>query len=151
MSHNEMLIQLLVGTVIIGVTVYIHAVALNFLDLRLTRLTPILEQRFLRTWRSLLMTLSVLGVFLVNIFQIWLWALFYLGVGELPHLESALYFSTTTFTTVGYGDIVLSHDWRLLSSFEAANGMILFGWSTAFIFTIMRTTYHPEHETTSRT
>jgi len=144
---TQMIIQLLVGIALIGATVYIHAVALNALDLRIRRITPALEARFLRTWRSMLMTLAVLGVFAVNILQLWIWAGFYVLVGELPDMESALYFSTSTFTTVGYGDVVLSHDWRLLSSFEAANGMILFGWSTAFIFSIMRMTYHPEHDT----
>lgn len=142
-----MLLQLLVGILLIGATVFIHAVALNFLDLRLHRLVPALEQRFLRAWRSMLMTMAVLGVFLVNVVQIWIWGLFYLVMGELPDLETALYYSTSTFTTVGYGDVVLSDQWRLLSSFEAANGMILFGWSTAFIFSMMRTTYLPEHET----
>lgn len=146
----QMIVQLLVGIALIGATVYIHAVALNFLDMRLRRLTPVLEQRFLRSWRSMLMTMTVLGVFLVNVVQLWIWAVFYLLVGELPDLESALYFSTSTFTTVGYGDVVLSDSWRLLSSFEAANGMILFGWSTAFIFSIMRTTYHPEHDPTRK-
>lgn len=146
----QMITQLLVGILLIGATVYIHAVALNYLDMRLRRLIPVLEERFMRSWRSLLMTIAVLGVFMVNIVQLWIWAIFFLVVGELPDIEAALYFSTTTFTTVGYGDVVLSHDWRLLSSFEAANGMILFGWSTAFIFTIMRTTYHPEHEPTRR-
>jgi hypothetical protein len=54
-------------------------------------------------------------------------------VGAIEHVETALYFSMVTFTTLGYGDITLPSDWRLLSSFEAANGIIMFGWSTAFV------------------
>ena len=62
-----------------------------------------------------------------------LWATFYYVSGALPSFDEALYFSTVTFTTVGYGDIVLSHEWRQLSTFEAVNGWIIFGWATALI------------------
>jgi voltage-gated potassium channel Kch len=55
-----------------------------------------------------------------------------------------LYFSTTTFTTVGYGDVFLDKEWRLLSAFQSANGFIMFGWSTAFIFEIMSKLYKEE-------
>mgnify|MGYP006290891881 CR=1 FL=1 len=53
------------------------------------------------------------------------------------HLETALHFSTVSFTTVGHGDVTASPDWRLLGSFEAAAGMLLFGVSTAFLFEVM--------------
>jgi len=54
-------------------------------------------------------------------------------VGAIEQLESALYFSMVTFTTLGYGDVTLSTDWRLLASFEAANGIMMFGWSTTLV------------------
>ena len=59
-------------------------------------------------------------------------------LGEFESLERALYFSTVTFTTLGYGDLVLNVRWQLLSGFEAVNGIILFGVSTAFVFAVMR-------------
>jgi hypothetical protein len=62
-----------------------------------------------------------------------LWATLYYFSGMLATFEEALYFSTVTFTTVGYGDIVPSPDWRLLATFEAVNGWIIFGWMTALI------------------
>ncbi len=65
--------------------------------------------------------------------QIWLYAALYVMAGALPDLETALYFSTASFTTVGYGDIVLSPHWRLVGAIESANGLLLFGWSTAFL------------------
>lgn len=61
------------------------------------------------------------------------WAAFYYAIGALPTFPDALYFSLVTFTTLGYGDIVLDQAWRVLSAFEAANGIILFGWTTAII------------------
>jgi hypothetical protein len=88
--------------------------------------------------------LVILAVFVAHVIEIWIWAIFYhfgASISEIPNLETALYFSTSSFTTVGFGDLVLSEDWRLLSSFEAINGMILFGWSAAFIFTVVRYAY----------
>ena len=61
-------------------------------------------------------------------------------------MESALYFSTVTFTALGYGDNTILPRWRLLSSFEAANGVILFGVSTAFVFAVIQRMYQAQHE-----
>jgi voltage-gated potassium channel Kch len=63
--------------------------------------------------------------------------------GALPSFEEALYFSTVTFTTVGYGDIILGREWRQLATFEAANGWIIFGWATALIMTVIQRLYFP--------
>ena len=65
-----------------------------------------------------------------------LWAGFYLIVGALPDLEQALYFSLVTFTTLGYGDISLDANWRILAAIEAANGILMFGWTTALIVAV---------------
>ena len=62
-----------------------------------------------------------------------LWAAFYVWAGALPSFSDAIYFSLVSFTTLGYGDIVLGERWRVLAAFEAANGIILFGWTTAII------------------
>jgi hypothetical protein len=65
------------------------------------------------------------------------WAATYLMAGAIPDLETALYFSIVTFTTLGYGDITLDTGWRLLASFQAANGTIMFGWTTALVMTVI--------------
>jgi hypothetical protein len=73
-----------------------------------------------------------------------LWALLYLynpDITTLPDLETAFYFSIATFTTVGYGDVVLTGSWRILAGIESANGMISFGWTTALIFYAVQTLY----------
>ena len=90
-----------------------------------------------------MMVLTVGVVFLSHIIHIWIWAYLYLYVKPtiLHDLESALYFSASSFTTVGFGDLYLDKDWRLLSSFQAANGFIMFGWSTAFIFEVISKLY----------
>jgi voltage-gated potassium channel Kch len=70
-----------------------------------------------------------------------LWAVFYYVQGVLPNFEQSLYFSTVTFTTVGYGDIVLGSEWRQLATFEAMNGWIIFGWATALIMAAVQRLY----------
>lgn len=75
----------------------------------------------------------VLGLFTVHTAEIWFWAVVYLLTGTLQSFADALYFSTVTFSTIGYGDLVLSHDWRLLSALEGVSGFLLIGWSTAYL------------------
>lgn len=136
--------QLVISAILIGITVVIHAVALDRIFAALERVGPLVYRYFRHGWKVPLLILTVLGVFAAHIVQIWLWAFFYLWVDALPNLEEALYFSTSTFTTVGFGDLVLDENWRLLSSFQSANGFILFGWSTAFIFEITSKLYRED-------
>jgi hypothetical protein len=57
---------------------------------------------------------------------------------QLANFEEATYFSMVTYATVGYGDIVLEPQWRIMSGFEAMSGILLFGWSTAMLFSIVQ-------------
>ncbi len=144
LGYLKMLIeQLLIGCFMIGLTVIIHAISLDRLVIFLEQIGPKIFKIFNRLWKMPMMVMAVLGVFLTHILQIWLWAFlfYYLAPDILQDIETALYFSTSSFTTVGFGDIYLNKEWRLLSAFEAANGFILFGWSTAFIFEIISKLY----------
>ncbi|MBM3594811.1 MAG: two pore domain potassium channel family protein [Alphaproteobacteria bacterium] len=58
-------------------------------------------------------------------------------MGAIPTLEGALYFSTISCSTVGYSDIYIMREWRLLGAFESIMGMVLLGWSTAFFFRML--------------
>ena len=139
-----MLTQLILGCIIIALTVCIHAVALSYTFDAMEKLSPRLYKLLPSLWVPSMMAACVLMVFLAHIIEIWVWALFYLGVEAMPTLEAALYFATSSFTTVGFGDVVLDEKWRLISSFQSDNGFILFGWSTAFIFEIMSKLYKDE-------
>lgn len=132
-----MLQQILIGGFLIVATVVVHAVCLEFI----LKIALAVELEIQAKWRSIYFSLTVLGVSLAHVLEIWLWAVLYYFLDEIPTFEAALYFSTSSFTTVGFGDITLSEEWRLLSSLESVNGMILFGWSTAFIFACVRRTY----------
>jgi hypothetical protein len=93
-----------------------------------------------------LIVIVVLGIFVVHTVEIWLYAIVFLGIGAIGNFEAALYFSTVTFASLGYGDIVLSPDWRLFGAIEAANGLILLAWSTAFLLSLMSRLHALEHD-----
>ena len=79
----------------------------------------------------------VILMFLASVLEVLVWAITYLALNAIQGLEKALYFSMVTFTTLGYGEIVLDEQWRLLASFEAANGIIMFGWTTAIVIAVV--------------
>ena len=87
-------------------------------------------------------TWTAIVLMLLHVVEVLLWALAYLLFLPGDHLgsfEEAAYFSVVTFTTLGYGDITLvEHDWRLLSGIEALNGILLVGWTTAFLFAVVQ-------------
>jgi len=87
---------------------------------------------------SLVVAGVVVLLFLAALVEAALWAMAYRWLDALPSFEQALYFSVVTFTTLGFGDVTLSERWQLLSAFEAANGIILFGWSTALVFAVVQ-------------
>ncbi len=140
------IMDLFIGTVLICVTVTIHAIFLDVLIRWIEKTYNSARLLFKSHWKIPLLVSAVLGVFVAHIIQIWLWAIFYLLAGAIDTLEASLYFSTSTFTTVGFGDIVLNEQWRLVSAFQSANGFILFGWSTAFIFEIMSRLYERDSQ-----
>lgn len=86
----------------------------------------------------------VLLMFLVSLMEVLVWASTYLALNAIQGFERSFYFSMVTFTTLGYGDIVLAEHWRLLGSFEAANGIIMFGWTTAIVIAAVQHCYFGE-------
>jgi len=130
--------QVLIGSAMIALTVVIHIAGIIGLIAYLkTRGARIVGHRNYIVMTRILVG-TILGIFFVHTIEIWIWAALYLWLGEFETMERSLYFSTVTFTTLGYGDITLQERWQLLSSFEAVNGIILFGVSTAFVFGVIR-------------
>ena len=83
----------------------------------------------------------VLLMFIVSLLEVLVWAVTYLTLNAIDGFEKALYFSMVTFTTLGYGEIVLDERWRLLASSEAGNGIIMFGWTTAIVIAAVQRIY----------
>ncbi|MEM9669155.1 MAG: ion channel [Pseudomonadota bacterium] len=88
------------------------------------------------TAQGLSILFVVLMLFVFHAFEVWIYACLYLFLGVFTEVEEALYFSASTFTTVGFGDLVLNSDWRMLAAWESMNGFLLIGWSTAFLVSV---------------
>lgn len=129
--------QLVIGSALIGFTAVLHMAGILAVVTWLRRTeVPHGPDGYKHAIR--VFAVAILGVFALHTVEIWCWALLYMVLGEFQSLERALYFSTVTFTTLGYGDITLSARWQLLSGLEAASGIILFGVSTAFVFAVLK-------------
>ena len=127
-----MVINLFAGTIVISLTVLIHTFGLIAITHAMARLVARFRMHGRRS-RVVAMFSVVMGLFAVITAEVWLWAGVYLELGVLPDFETALYFSTITFSTVGYGDVVPAHGWRVLAALEGVNGFLLIGWSTAYL------------------
>ena len=116
-----------------AVTVIIHGVGAVAAGRRVMGLWTRRSDRPGRLGAELLMAQLVGALLLLHLAEAVVWALFYVLVGALPDLETAAYFSLTSYTTVGYGDVVLPEAWRLLGPIEAAVGVLMLGWSTGIL------------------
>ncbi len=85
------------------------------------------------------LTWVVSTLVILHLFEIGVYALFYYWQGILPDLDTAIYFSLATYTTVGYGDVVLNREWRLFGSSEALVGILMTAWSTAVLLGVVTT------------
>lgn len=129
--------ELLIASAMVTLTVAIHLAGLAGLLalMRRHRAAVSRTNQLLHTASGIV--LAAYGLFLLHSIEIWLYALLYHRTNALPDLETALYFSTSTYATIGYGDLVLPRGWRVLGAIEGANGVILLGWSTAFFVAIV--------------
>lgn len=85
-----------------------------------------------------LMMGSVFWILAIVTASVWIWAALYLILGIFVTLEAAVYFSIVAFTTLGFGDVLLPQEWRLLSGLEAMNGLLMFGLLTAMLVEVLR-------------
>jgi len=90
-------------------------------------------------WRlASVMILLALVLMAAHTGEVLVWALAYLLVGAVPGDANLVYFAFVNYTTLGYGDVVPVPQWQLLGPMTAMNGVLLFGWSTAVIFEVLR-------------
>lgn len=135
-----MLIRLLQGGTLLALTVAIHAAVLSAMLNRLRERgrgdVP------LGFWAYSWLLARIAGVtVLAHLLEIALWAGFYAWQKALPSLEASFYFSSVTYATIGYGDVVLPETWRLLAAIEGLTGILMCGWSAAFFFAVVSNLY----------
>ncbi|SMD03034.1 potassium channel family protein [Rhizobium sp. RU36D] len=129
---TNLMLNLAVGTLMISITVVIHTFGLMAVTHAMNWITGALRIDGHRS-RVIAMNSVVIGIFAVLTAEVWLWAACYDLLRVVADFPTALYFSTTTFATVGFGDITADPDWRMLSALQGVNGFLLIGWSTAYL------------------
>lgn len=128
-----MLKQLLVSSCLMALTVAIHALGVTT-AFRWLRRQPAPRLAARECW----MYIRLAGwIILLHLGAIALWGSFYVWRGAIDGLASALYFSAVTYTTTGYGDLVLPVEWRLVGAVEALTGILMCGLSTGFFFAVV--------------
>ena len=133
-------IEFVVSAALVVATIVIHGFGLFSLSraLRTERSVERMEHTDALSLRGVAFTLFiVLSLVTLHGVEIWLFALTYLAVGANETLEAAIYFSSISYSTVGYSDVHVTADWRLVGAFESIIGVIMMGWSTAFFFRLL--------------
>jgi hypothetical protein len=135
-----MLRQLLVGTAVSVCNIAIHGLVMALvvqISSRIARAKHTAQQS-LRSTTVMIATVPVLMA--AHFSEVMVWSLAYIIVGAAPAGAEPVYFAFVNYTTLGYGDVTPVQRWRLLGPITAMNGVLLFGWSTAVIFEVLRRT-----------
>jgi len=139
-------LPLMVSLITILAMIVIHALALLGI-FHFVRRQHLLRRTGVRFWRDVaIVTGATLLAGVAHLVDVFIWAVVLALCGEFSRLAPAFYSSATLYTTLGYGDAVMSSSWKMLGPFETADGMLMFGLSTAIaifvIQLIVRTRFH---------
>ena len=126
-----------IAFVIVGICVVIHTVSVVVFAEWLLGKRDAIERRPSLWPYAFLLSLVFAVLILLHIGETGVWAAFYYWRGLFADYETCLYFSLTSYTTIGYGDVVLPQTWRLVGAIEGISGVLLCGLSTAFVFAVV--------------
>ena len=132
---------ILIACGLVAVTVFVHAFGLALI-LRLLLRSHVSPPTSFWSISCLLIRAAWLLI-LIHLLEISVWGAFYYWKNCQPDIESALYFSGVTYTTVGYGDLLLPQPWRLLGPVEGLTGILMCGLSAGIFFALVSRIYSP--------
>lgn len=136
-THIAILLPLTVGSLAVLATILIHSLAFAAV-IQFIRREKSRGKVGTRLWIDLGIIVSVVLIaFVAHLIEIALWAQLFVICGEFSSFPTAFYHSAVNYTTLGYGDLIMSPSWRLLGPLEAAGGALMFGVSTAMIFALI--------------
>ena len=136
--------QLLLALGLSSATVLIHILGIVYVVLPLAGAWHKQAESRGSAYSVPVMALSrlVCGLLMLHIVEVAVWAIAFALLSLLPDFETSLYFSLTSYTTVGFGDVLLSREWRLLGPIEAVVGVLMLGLSTSFfVATLQRSRF----------
>jgi Ion channel len=126
---------LIAAVILVAVTVLVHTTGLALVLRRLMKSYAAVP---IQPWPVAFLLIRVTwSLILIHVAEITVWALFYLWNECLADAELAFYFSGVTYTSIGYGDLVLPKPWRMLAPVEGLTGILMCGWSAALFFAIV--------------
>jgi len=132
------LVPLAVGTATVICTIVIHALPLGA-TVNFVRRERRLGRAGAGFWIDMgIVVRALLYALAAHLLEMALWATVFMLCGEFPDFATAYYHSAVNYTSLGYGDLIMSPSWKLLAPLETANGMLLFGVSTAMIFAVIQ-------------
>ncbi len=137
-----MIKQLLLALVLSSATVLVHAVGIVYLVLPLAGVWSTKAESRANTLPVMPLSRLVSGLLVLHVLEMSIWAAAFAVSDVLPDFETSLYFSLTSYTTVGYGDVVPQTEWRLVGPLEAAVGVLMLGLSTSFIIATVQRVYN---------
>jgi len=138
MKQVAVLVPLIVGCIAIGCTIVIHGAALAA-NLYFVRHERALGRTGARFWIDLMIvTVALMLSLLAHLIAIGLWAVLLVLFGEFQAFQLAFYHSAMNYTSLGYGDVIMSPAWRMLGPLEAVDGLLMFGVSTAMVFAVIQ-------------
>ena len=133
-----MIVQIAIGSALLVFSIMIAGISLWLLEWRLARLRPWLIRAPHRPKLMLVLCVSALWVLVPMTAAVWAWALTMLALGIFETLELSVYFALVAFTTLGFGDVLLPVEWRLLGGMAALNGLLNIGLVTAAMVETLR-------------
>lgn len=132
------LIPLMVGACVVLCTIFIHALAVSA-TVSFVRYGKKLGREGANSWIDVAIVALAMSIVLVaHLIEIALWAVLLIICREFPDFRTAYYHSAGNYTTLASGDLLMTPSWKLLGPLEAANGMLMFGVSTAIIFAVIQ-------------
>lgn len=129
--------QIAWGSLYLGVCFLVEIVLLIWCTLVLRKLSVRWKPFGTPLYTGLFISTALFFIIAAHTIQVWIWAVVWIWGGILPDWNSALYFSLVTYTTVGYGDIVLGEGLRIFATFASVAGLLAFGLSTAYLVALM--------------
>ena len=129
--------ELTIAAAIVSVCLIIHTTGILLMAEWLFHRREYFDRKLRKRHAALLIVTLVAAIMFLHLIQTSLWAVFYYAQGLFSDFETSLYFSMVSFTTIGYGDVLLPRRWRLLGVIEGFSGVLLCGISAAFTFAVI--------------
>lgn len=129
--------QIFWGSTFLGLCFLVEILLLTWCTVAIMRIEPKLQKKGLFLATAIPIAVALGFIVATHTIQVWIWAIVWVLLDVLPDWNSAIYFSLVTFTTLGYGDIVLGEGLRIFGSFASVAGLLAFGLSTAYMVALM--------------